>query len=103
MLGITEFADGGIVAPYSGTLSKLTDDGVDDDVNFESSPIKAVGSNVGESRSISVSVTANPVYQIESSDTDGIIDKIKAHQKEIAEILGDQLADELEDIISNMA
>lgn len=104
MLGVTEFADGGIVAPYSGALSRLPDDVWDDDGDFDPPPVHTGnGGNGGGSREISVSVSANPVYHIDGSSSDDIISKIKAHQKEIAEILGSQFADELEDIISNMA
>lgn len=104
MLGVTEFADGGIVAPYSGALSRLPDDVWDDDGDFDPPPVHTgnVG-NGGGPKQISVSVSANPVYHIDGDSSDDIISKIKAHQKEIAEILGSQFADELEDIISNMA
>ena len=104
MLGVTEFADGGIVAPYSGALSRLPDDVWDDDGDFDPPPVHTGnGGNGGGPKQISVNVSANPVYHIDSDSSDDIISKIKAHQKEIAEILGSQFADELEDIISNMA
>ena len=104
MLGVTEFADGGIVAPYSGALSRLPDDVWDDDGDFDPPPVHTGnGGNGGGPKQISVSVSANPVYHIDGDSSDDIISKIKAHQKEIAEILGSQFADELEDIISNMA
>lgn len=104
MLGVTEFADGGIVAPYSGALSRLPDDVWDDDGDFDPPPVHTGnGGNGGGPKQISVNVSANPVYHIDGDSSDDIISKIKAHQKEIAEILGSQFADELEDIISNMA
>lgn len=104
MLGVAEFADGGIVAPYTGALSKLPDDFWDDDGDFDPPPVHAGnGGNGGGHKEISVSVSANPVYHIDGGSGDDIISKIKAHTKEIAEILGSEFADQLEDIISNMA
>ena len=50
-----------------------------------------------------VTVSANPTYQIDGGDSgDDIISKLKDKQNELAEIFGGAIADQLEDIISNM-
>lgn len=102
MLGVTELADGGIVAPYAGILEKLPEDSWDDDGGSNGpKPVHVGGGNNGP---ISVSVAANPVFHIEGGgSSEDILHKIKAHQAEIAEILGGAFADQLEDILSNMA
>ncbi len=49
-------------------------------------------------------MAANPVFHIEGGDSsDDILAKIKAKQAEIAEVLGGAIADQLEDILTNMA
>lgn len=100
MLGVTEFADGGIVAPYAGILEKLPEDSWGDESGDQKQNRIHVGS--GGSNQISVSVSANPVFNIESSNAEDVITKIKDNQSLIAEILGSAFADQLEDILANM-
>lgn len=104
MLGVTEFADGGIVAPYAGVLEKLPEDSWDDEGGGDEPKPVHVGGGGGSTGPISVSVEANPVFHIEGGNSsEDILSKIKAHQAEIAEILGGAIADQLEDILLNMA
>lgn len=104
MLGVTEFADGGIVAPYAGVLEKLPEDSWDDEGGGDEPKPVHVGGGGGSTGPISVSVAANPVFHIEGGNSsEDILSKIKAHQAEIAEILGGAFADQLEDILTNMA
>ena len=57
----------------------------------------------GGSKTIHVTVDANPTYQIDgSTNPDDVLEQIKAHQYEIAEIVGVAVADHLEDILSNV-
>lgn len=104
MLGVTEFAEGGILAPYSGVLENLPEEAWDDgeDGGSKPKPILAGGTG-GGGHSFSVSVAANPTYQIDgSSSPDEILAILKSKQKELAEIFGGAIADQLEDIVSNM-
>ena len=104
MLGVTEFADGGIVAPYAGVLEKLPEDSWDDEGGGDEPKPVHVGGGGGSTGPISVSVAASPVFHIEGGNSsEDILSKIKAHQAEIAEILGGAFADQLEDILTNMA
>lgn len=95
-LGIGQFAEGGIIAPYAGLLSQIGDSEEAEGKATAFSPKPQVGA------SISVSVNSNPVFQIESDNPDSVMDKIRANIKEIADMFGDQMAAELEDILSNM-
>ena len=104
MLGVTEFADGGIVAPYAGVLEKLPEDSWDDEGGGDEPKPVHVGGGGGSTGPISVSVAANPVFHIEGGgNSDDILSQIKAKQSESAEVLGGAIADQLEDILLNMA
>ena len=105
MLGVAEFSDGGIVAPYSGVLGSLPDDSWDNNGDFSPPPVSAGnGNSSAGGTGISVSVSANPVFHIEGGgNSDDILSQIKAKQSEIAEVLGGAIADQLEDILLNMA
>lgn len=108
MLGVNEFAEGGIAAPYSGALEKLPDDFWHEDTDGgggEPKPVHAGGNGGGGGgRAISVSVASNPVYHIDGGGSgEEIVAKIKEHQQEIAEILAGSFADQLEDICSNIS
>lgn len=104
MLGVTEFADGGIVAPYAGVLEKLPEDSWDDEGGGDEPKPVHVGGGGGSTGPISVSVAASPVFHIEGGgNSDDILSQIKAKQSEIAEVLGGAIADQLEDILLNMA
>lgn len=105
MLGVAEFSDGGIVAPYSGVLGSLPDDSLDNNGDFSPPPVSAGnGNGSAGGTGISVSVSANPVFHIEGGgNSDDILSQIKAKQSEIAEVLGGAIADQLEDILLNMA
>jgi len=99
MLGVAEFAEGGILAPYTGVIENLPDDAWDGG-DGNPKPI-ATGSSGGNT--FTISVAANPTFEIGGSDsTENILDKLKSKQKELAEILGGALADQLEDIVANM-
>jgi len=103
MLGVTEFAEGGILAPYSGAMEDIPDEVWDDsDGNGTPKPISTGGSGSG-SNTFHISVAANPTFEISGGDSsEDILDKLKAKQKELAELLGSAFAEELEDIVSNM-
>ena len=51
-----------------------------------------------------VSIGVNPQYTIEggNGDPDAILEVIKSKQAELAELLGAAMADQLEDILTNM-
>lgn len=106
MLGVSEFAEGGIMAPYSGTLERLPDEAWGDGEfgDFGSaSPYLAVRGGGGAGHVVNVSVAANPTFQIEGGESsEDILDKLKGKQKELAEIFGEAVAEQLEDIVSNM-
>ena len=68
MLGVAEFADGGILSPYSSAIENLPDVVWDDgDGDSKPKPIQTTGG--GGSNSFSVSVAANPVFQIEGGES----------------------------------
>ena len=94
MLGVEEFAEGGIAAPYASLLGKMDDE--------PESKGGFAPSNGGGARVIEVSVSANPTYQITGEDSEGIMDKLRANAHELAELLAGELADEFEDIVTNM-
>jgi len=102
MLGVAEFANGGIVAPYASMLGNLPDDDFDGGSNPV--PVLAGGDDYGGGgeRTISVSVDASPSYHIEGGDSDDILDKLRSKQKELAELFGGAIAEQLEDIVANM-
>ena len=108
MLGINEFADGGIMAPYAGILDDIPDDVWDHlwDDDSDGSIRKLLPSPGGwhtGGNPVHISVNNSPVFQIESNGgADEIMDKIKGHSKELAEMIGGEIADQLEDIVSNM-
>ncbi len=102
MLGVTEFADGGIMAPYTGALEDLPADFDDDDGDGSPKPIHTGSEGGHGGNSFSVSVSANPTFQITGGDSEDILDKLKGKQKELAELFGGALAEQLEDIVANM-
>lgn len=99
MLGVAEFADGGILAPYAAVIDGLPD-AVRDDADSTTKPVQLSGNG---NNAFSISVAMNPVFQIEGGEnTDDIIDKLKGKQKELAEIFSGAIAEQLEDIVANM-
>lgn len=94
-LGVTEFADGGLMAPYTGLFEDLPD-------NEGGFDLPSAGNGGGGGNSIQANVEVNPVFQIEGGDAEDILDKLKEKQKELAELFGGAMADQLEDIIANM-
>lgn len=105
MLGVTEYAEGGILGPYANTLASLPESVWDDDGNGSGDPKPVLGGgNNGGGTTVHVSVDVNPEYTIEggSGDPDAIIDIIRAKQTELAELLGSAMADQLLDIMTNM-
>lgn len=102
MLGVAEFAEGGILAPYSGAIDTLPEHVWEDDDDNKPTPTPANSGGNGD-RTITVSVAANPTFQIDGGGSpDEILAILKSKQKELAEIFGGAIADQLEDIISNM-
>lgn len=93
-LGVTEFADGGLMAPYTGLFEALPEGGDYD--------LPSTGSGSSGNKVIQVNAEVNPVFQIEGSDGEDILDKLKSKQRELAELFGGAIADQLEDIVSNM-
>ena len=84
---------------FRGAPNSWDDEGGGD----EPKPVH-VGGGGGSTGPISVSVAANPVFHIEGGgNSDDILSQIKAKQSEIAEVLGGAIADQLEDILLNMA
>ena len=103
MLGVKEFASGGIMAPYAGSIESIPDDDWDGGGD-PPLPAPSGGNGGGGGNTFTISVAANPVFQIEGGDSsDDILDKLKGKQKELAEIFGEAIAEQLEDIVSNMA
>ena len=105
MLGVTEFAEGGILAPYTGAIENIPEEVWDNgEDGYKPRPMEApIPSGGGGSHNIEVSVTANPTYEIDGGESaDDILDKLKGKQKELAELLGEEFAEQLEDIVSNM-
>lgn len=102
MLGVDAYADGGILGPYADTFESLPEDTWSDDGNGSGDykpPVTGGGGSV-----IQVNVDVNPEYKIDGSggDPDAILEAIRSHQNELAELLGAAMADQLEDIVTNM-
>lgn len=95
MLGVEGFAEGGIAAPYASILGKVEDEP-------EPQGSFAAPSNGGGARVIEVSVSANPTYQITGEDSEDIMDKLRDNAHALAELLAGELADEFDDIVTNM-
>ncbi len=93
MLGVSALADGGIMAPYAAAIGNIPDD-IDD----EPRPISGGGGGI----SITITVDANPVFQVEGGEGD-IIEKLKGRIHEFAQLVGEELGAEIEDIVTNMA
>ena len=103
MLGVNAYADGGILGPYADMFESLPEDTWSDDGNG-SGDYKPTGNGGTGGNIVQVTVDVNPEYKIEGTggDPDAILDAIRAHQNELAELLGAAMADQLEDIITNM-
>ena len=106
MLGVSEYAEGGILAPYAGIVANAPDEAWSDDGNGSGDyrPQIPTGNSGGEGGTVQVSIGVNPQYNIDGTngDPEAILDVIKANQKELAELLGAAIADQLEDILTNM-
>lgn len=94
-LGVNEFAEGGIMAPYSGLIGDLGDDGSDAPPYSPSAP-------TGGGSGISVTVSASPTYQINSNNPEDVIAAIKQHQHELSELFAVLFAEQIEEAGSNM-
>ena len=102
MLGVSEFADGGIMAPYSGLLDDIPDD-IWDDEPAKPQPAPHGGNQNGGGNTVHVSIDASPVFQIDGGGSpDEVMSMIRENLPELAEILGAAMADKMEDIVTNM-
>jgi len=106
MLGVGAYAEGGILGPYSSMLGSLPDDVWDDDGDGSGDykPSIATGNNGGGGGNVvQVSVDVNPEYNVNGGDDpEAVLEILRSHQNELAELLGSAMANQLEDIISNM-
>lgn len=102
MLGVREFAEGGIMAPYTGAISNLPDYVLNDEDSptFTAAP---TGGSDGGTQVIEVSVNSSPVFEIKGENTGDIIDALKGRMKELAELLGTEFAEQIADIVTNIA
>lgn len=102
MLGVHEFADGGIMAPYTGAISNLPDYVLNDEDSpaFTAAP---TGGSDGGTQVIEVSVNSSPVFEIKGENAGDIIDALKGRMKELAELLGTEFAEQIADIVTNIA
>lgn len=93
MLGVNEFADGGILAPYAGSFAAFSDD----DYGSAAAPAFGGGST------IQVNVEVNPSYEISGSDDpEAVLAIIRSKQDELAELFGAAMAEKLEEIVENI-
>lgn len=99
MLGVNEYANGGIVAPYVNSVNALPNYRGEDD---DSDPFPVFTGGGSSSPVFTIQIEANPVYHIEGDDADDIMEKIKGHEKELAEVIAFEFAGQLEEIDSNM-
>lgn len=107
MLGVSEFAEGGIAAPYQAVISTLPEDSWSDDGNGSGDPKPVLtgtsGGGTGGGNVIQITVEVNPEYEISgTSSPEEVMQVIRDRQGEVAEIVGDEIAEQLEDIFSNM-
>lgn len=102
MMGVDAYAEGGILGPYSNALASIPDDAWDDD-GGGSGDYKP-GLSGGGGNMVNINVEVSPEYKIEGGDgnPEAVLEVIRAKQGELAELLGAAMADQLEDIISNM-
>lgn len=102
MLGVSEFAEGGIAAPYANILASIPEDSEGDGTPPPMNTGGSGNNGGGGGTVVEVSISANPEFRIEGGSSGDIIDQLKTRQKELAELLGSALAEQLEDIVSNM-
>lgn len=103
MLGVNEFADGGIMAPYAGAIADLPDFVLDDE--DAPAPIAVPTGNSGGKgqQTIEVSIDSSPTFEINGGSPDDIMAALKSHMKELAELLGTEFAEQISDIVLNIA
>ena len=108
MLGVNEFADGGILAPYAGTFASFSgdypEDADEENVSIGNIPVNVpTGNGSGGGNVIHISVENNPTFEVEGgNDPEAVLEIIRSKQYELADILGSAIAEQLEDIIENM-
>lgn len=101
-LGVSEFADGGILAPYSGVYASFADD-TPQDTEAAIVPVTPAESGQHGGSVISVSVEVNPTYEIDgSNDPEAVLAVIREKQDELAELFGATFAAKIEEIAENM-
>lgn len=102
MLGVKEFAEGGIMAPFTGAIAGLPDYILNDE---DSPTVTAAPSNSsdGGNQVIEVSINNSPVFEIKGDNPGDIIDALKGRMKELAELLGTEFAEQIADIVTNIA
>lgn len=94
-LGIGEFAEGGIMAPYGGLIGSMGDD--DERPAFMQAPAQTTGGP------IQVTVSASPTFQInDASNPQAVMDAIMQHTHELSDMLAVILAERMEEVGSNM-
>lgn len=107
MLGVAEFAEGGIAAPYQAVISALPEDSWSDDGNGSGDPKPVLtgtsGGGTGGGNIFQITVEVNPEYDISgTSSPEEVMQVIRDRQGEVADLLGDEIAEQLVDIFSNM-
>lgn len=101
-LGVTAHAAGGYV---KGSYDEFTEDNLDSETQpvYEPVPLNTSGSPAGSSIQISVSMT--PEFNIsggEGQSEEDIVAVVRKHIKEMADELGGEIAERLEQVFSNM-
>lgn len=102
MLGVKEFAEGGIMAPFTGAIAGLPDYILNDEDSPTVTAAPSSSSN-GGNQVIEVSINNSPVFEIKGDNPGDIIDALKGRMKELAELLGTEFAEQIADIVTNIA
>lgn len=105
MMGVSEYADGGIIGTAGSGRAWQSGDAAEDDGEADSSmPVQIGNENEGTGGTeIKVDVQLNPTFQVTGSGNDeDVIRIIQSHLKEMADEIGGEIASNLEAIFSNM-
>lgn len=93
MLGVAEFADGGIAAPYAGALDHVPDDNIADKYDVPARSGQTI---------IYLNVSADATYEINGGDSN-VIEQLSGHEQDFVERIAAELVDQIEDIRTNPA